>query len=52
MSLLLNKSTVKDEWATRSENFQTDMLQLFERGDFYDCTFHVSSKLNGEDKKV
>jgi hypothetical protein len=52
MSSLLNKSNVEGEWTTRSVNFQEDLLQLFERGDFYDCTFWVSSKQTGEDKQV
>lgn len=32
------------EWTTRSENLQADLLQLFERADFYDCTFQLVSK--------
>jgi hypothetical protein len=39
------------EW-TRSENLRTDLARALENGDFYDCTFQVTSKQAGEKKVI
>jgi hypothetical protein len=38
-----------EEW-TRSDNFQTDLLHLWQHSEFYDCTFQVTSKEADENK--
>lgn len=45
MSSDLEQSPEKEgEWTDRSENLQTDLLRLFERSEFHDCTFLVTSE--------